>query len=171
MKNIKQEELPVPSWVSVDQESPLWNDHLEDSCQTLTEASQVFLQEFPLYRGKIEVSVLLTDDLHIQALNREYREKDQPTNVLSFPLEDLQKGTFLPKVPHILLGDMVFAFETILKESKAEEISFQDHLFHLCIHSFLHLLGFDHEADEDAEEMEALEIKMLKSVGIEMRKY
>ena len=92
-----------------------------------------------------EASVVLSDDFFIQTLNSDYRKKDSPTNVLSFPQE-------LP-----LLGDIVLAHETIAREADEQGKSFEEHLTHLSIHGTLHLLGYDHIDDDDAQEMEDLE--------------
>ncbi len=105
-----------------------------------------------------EASVVFCDDAFIQNLNRDYRDKDKPTNVLSFPQD------FTPKSP--MLGDSIFAFETIEREAVEQDKSFDDHLLHLSIHSTLHLLGYDHIEDDEAEEMETLEIKLLNELGV-----
>jgi probable rRNA maturation factor len=115
---------------------------------------------------KGEISVLLTDDASMQAINRDHRGQDKPTNVLSFPgLEaaDIQKtdGT----VP-FLLGDLVFAQETVEREALAADLSVHHHMVHLIVHGFLHLLGYDHELDSEAEAMEALETRILAKLDI-----
>jgi probable rRNA maturation factor len=102
-----------------------------------------------------ELSILFTDDAAIQRLNRDYRGKDKPTNVLSFP----QSGG-------PLLGDIVLAWETVNQEAGLAEKPLKAHMAHLIVHGFLHLLGYDHEADEEAEEMEALERAALRRMGI-----
>ena len=102
-----------------------------------------------------ELSLVLSDDAQIQALNKTYRNKDKPTNVLSFP----QSGQ--------LLGDIVLARETLAREAAEKAISFENHLTHLIIHGWLHLQGFDHLTDETAGEMEAIEIAALAMLGID----
>ena len=102
-----------------------------------------------------ELSVVFTDDEHIQALNFDYRNKDKPTNVLSFPQDGL------------LLGDIVLALETITREAAEKSISFEHHVTHLIIHGFLHLQGYDHQTETDAAEMEALEIAALAALNID----
>ena len=143
----------------------------------------------------IEVSIKLSDDNEVHVLNREWRDKDKPTNVLSFPaLEDdeLQnfrhprKGgspssdiTMFASVPEmdarlrgndeqmeLLLGDIILAYETCATEAADKGISIADHATHLVIHGMLHLLGHDHIDDEEAEAMEALEVKALASMGL-----
>ena len=102
-----------------------------------------------------ELSIALMDDLQMQALNTHYRNKDNPTNVLSFPASGL------------LLGDIVLSYETIAREAAAKSVSFGNHLAHLLIHGFLHLQGYDHQTEAEAAEMEALEISALATLGID----
>jgi len=108
-----------------------------------------------------EVSLLFTDDRKIQQLNREWRDQDKPTNVLSFAANEGDG----PATP--LLGDIIFAFETVNNEAKDQGKSFDHHLTHLIVHGFLHLLGYDHAEDNGAEIMEALEINVLRELGID----
>jgi probable rRNA maturation factor len=108
-----------------------------------------------------EVSVMLADDAQIQELNRTWRGKDKPTNVLSFPAPD-QPGTEGPR--H--LGDIALAYETLVRESEEESKALADHFAHLIVHGILHLLGYDHEDEAEAETMEALEVKALATLGI-----
>ena len=106
----------------------------------------------------------------MHALNREWREKDKPTNVLSFPMLDddeidaLLDGTY--NAPEIMLGDIILAYETCAAEAEEKQISVANHATHLVIHGMLHLLGHDHVGDEEAEAMEALEVKALASMGL-----
>jgi len=109
-----------------------------------------------------ELSILFTDDAAIRKLNAGWRGKDKPTNVLSFPAFDLAPGD----EPGPMLGDIVVAFETVARESQLEGKSFDDHLRHLLVHGFLHLLGYDHENDTDANEMEAAERAILADIGV-----
>ena len=106
-----------------------------------------------------EVSLAFIDDKKIQSLNNSYRKKDAPTNVLSFPGTDLDG--FRP-----LLGDVVLAYETVTKEAMNRGIELKDHVIHLLVHGFLHLQGYDHQTDAEAKTMEALEIRILKGLGI-----
>jgi probable rRNA maturation factor len=108
-----------------------------------------------------ELSVLLTDDAGVRELNRRWRGLAKPTNVLSFP----GSGPASPDgVRH--LGDIALAFETVAREADEAEKSLADHAAHLIVHGTLHLLGHDHEIDEEAEGMEALEIAALARLGI-----
>lgn len=117
------------------------------------------------FHQSAEVSVVLTSDKEIRKLNKMYRGKDKPTNVLSFPLIDFVEGGF--KDPNgEALGDIIIARETVQEEAKQQNKALQDHVTHLLVHGTLHLLGYDHEEDEQAEEMESLEIKILDGFGI-----
>jgi probable rRNA maturation factor len=124
------------------------------------------LQAACLEAGKIlfngaEVSLLFCDDVRIQELNRDWRSLDKPTNVLSFPAAPVER---LPSAP--LLGDIAIAFETVTKEASDEDKSLSDHTSHMIVHGFLHLLGYDHENEQEAEEMEDLERRALARLGI-----
>ena len=107
------------------------------------------------FEENAELSIAFVDDARIQELNKQFRDKDKPTNVLSFPMEG------------IMLGDIVLARETIEREAKTQGKMFEHHLTHLIIHGFLHLLGYDHMDDESAVEMEAIEIEALAQLGID----
>ena len=109
-----------------------------------------------------ELSVVLSNDEHVQILNRDWRQIDKPTNVLSFPTRDIEPG----EIPEMLLGDIILARETIAEEAVNFGISFADHLTHLVIHGFLHIFGYDHVEDKDAEVMERLERQCLRKINI-----
>lgn len=108
-----------------------------------------------------ELSLLLTDDRRIRTVNRDWRGFDKATNVLSFPAAPPERIAQSP-----LLGDIVIAYETVLREAEAESKSVSDHLRHLAIHGLLHLLGEDHETEAEARRMEALEIAALTRLGV-----
>lgn len=113
--------------------------------------------------GRVEVSILLADDATVQDLNRTWRGKDKPTNVLSFPAAShpLPDGAAVP------LGDVVLAYETLVRESAEQDKPLRNHLAHLLVHGTLHLVGQDHElGDAEAKAMEALEIAALATLGI-----
>ncbi|MCJ2013812.1 rRNA maturation RNase YbeY [Methylobacterium sp. J-076] len=113
--------------------------------------------------GPVEVSVLLADDGTVQDLNRTWRGKDKPTNVLSFPAAP-QPRHAEAATP---LGDVVLAYETMVRESAEQRKPLQNHLAHLLVHGTLHLVGQDHELGEaEAEAMEALEVAALATLGI-----
>jgi probable rRNA maturation factor len=117
-----------------------------------------------------EVAIVLTDDPGIRALNRQWRGKDEPTNVLSFPGprrgQPSAAGGQGEKGAPRLLGDIVIAYETTAREAKAEHKLFGHHLAHLVVHGFLHLAGYDHEADDQAAAMELLEIAVLARLKV-----
>ena len=109
-----------------------------------------------------ELSLVFTDDANIRTINAKWRHIDKATNVLSFPAFPIQPG----QRPGPILGDIVIARETVQRESQEENKSFDDHLSHLIVHGLLHLTGYDHQNDDEAEQMESLERKILASLGI-----
>jgi probable rRNA maturation factor len=116
-----------------------------------------------------ELAIVLTDDSAIRALNRDWRGKDQPTNVLSFPARNELAAAHpagRPAAQVRLLGDIVIAYETVAREAIAEQRPFGDHLAHLAVHGFLHLVGHDHAAEAEADTMEALEIAVLARLDV-----
>jgi probable rRNA maturation factor len=115
--------------------------------------------------GEAELAVMLTDDGGIRTLNNNWRGIDKPTNVLSFPA--LQPtGPSGPDDAPRMLGDIAIAYDTTRREADEEQKPFDHHLSHLAVHGFLHLIGYDHEKDDDAEAMEALEREILAQLGI-----
>ncbi len=110
-----------------------------------------------------EVSVVLTDDATVRALNRDYRNHDAPTNVLAFAQD---AATSDQKDGPVLLGDVVLAYETVRREASAQGKTLTDHTCHLVVHGVLHLLGFDHQTDAAAADMERREIAILAALGI-----
>ncbi|MEE9375367.1 MAG: rRNA maturation RNase YbeY [Rhizobiaceae bacterium] len=134
-------------------------DELQALSQNAIEAAIPHL-ETKLPEGA-EVSLLFTDDTQMQKLNKDWREQDKPTNVLSFSANE-GGGPITP-----LLGDIIFAFETVTREADEQNKLFEHHLTHLIIHGFLHLLGYDHIEDHEAEQMEGLETKILSNLKID----
>ncbi len=139
-------------------ESPLW-DSVPDAAATVRRA---IAAAAPRSTGNAELAVVLTDDEAIRTLNRHWRGRDAPTNVLSFPAPKTGAGPGAPK----LLGDIVIAFESMAREAEAEGKQLLHHLAHLAIHGFLHLLGYDHESDDEAETMERLERDSLARLDV-----
>jgi len=121
-----------------------------------------------LANPRLSASLLFADDAEVHALNREWRGKDKPTNVLSFPM--LERDDLLalsPEGPPELLGDIALALETCAREAADKGVPLEHHAAHLIIHGLLHLAGHDHvHSDEEAAAMEALEIKALALMGI-----
>lgn len=174
--------------VEVSVEGGGWEESLPDAeALALRAAEAALAAAAPLPDGGVppgpsELSVVLADDETVRDLNARYRGKDKPTNVLSFALhadgedafddpsgdgnaEDAEFVSPGPGAP-ILLGDVVLAFETVEREALEQGKPFRDHVSHLVIHGVLHLLGFDHIADPDAERMERLETEILAGLGI-----
>ncbi|SHI12414.1 probable rRNA maturation factor [Bradyrhizobium erythrophlei] len=115
--------------------------------------------------GEAELAVMLTDDAGIRTLNSNWRGIDKPTNVLSFPALP-PTGAGGPDDAPRMLGDIAIAYETTRREADDEQKPFDHHLSHLAVHGFLHLIGYDHETDNDAEAMETLEAEILAQLGI-----
>ena len=111
--------------------------------------------------GTLSLSVALLNDRAVRRLNRDFRGKDKPTNVLSFPADSLARSG-----RRLELGDIALALGVVRREAKAQGKAAADHLAHLMVHGVLHLLGYDHETDQDAATMEGLERKALAALGI-----
>jgi probable rRNA maturation factor len=145
-----------PPHIDIQVQSPLWNAQPLAE-QTIREAISAAAGALSTEGG--EVSILLIDDSEIARLNRDWRGIDKPTNVLSFPASRVGQGDKL-------LGDIVIAYETLERESTDESRDFLHHLAHLAVHGFLHLIGFDHETDAQAEEMEGLESRIMMRLNM-----
>ena len=115
---------------------------------------------FDLNKADSELLIRFVDKAEIQQLNRDYRHQDKTTNVLSFPSD-------LPiEIDELILGDVVICIDVVIDEAAQQKKQFNDHLMHMAIHGTLHLLGFDHIEDADAEKIEALEVKILEKINI-----
>lgn len=115
----------------------------------------------------VEISVLLTGDHKVRELNAEYRGKDKPTNVLSFPMADRQDlGRTTVAAPELLLGDIILARGVCEAEATDKGVTVEQHATHLIVHGTLHLLGYDHDDESEAADMEAREIRALGRLGI-----
>ena len=138
----------------------LLNNTTENKCPSI-EQFNTWVNTVIDYHGSFfQVSIAIVDKKTSQQLNNDYRQKDKPTNVLSFPLD-------LPDfVEEDLIGDLAICTDVLLEEALQQNKSIDDHWAHLTIHGTLHLLGYDHLDNKDAEEMESLEIKLLKSLNI-----
>jgi probable rRNA maturation factor len=156
--------------------SPLWTD--EPAIKTVLRRAIGEAASATASDG--ELAIVLADDEAVRTLNRDWRRKDQSTNVLSFPAARAKahgrrssacasKADKLPlrvpRAPHCL-GDIIIAYETAAREAKAEQKPLRHHVAHLAVHGFLHLVGYDHQADAQAEAMEALEIAVLARIGV-----
>jgi probable rRNA maturation factor len=133
-------------------ESPLWEKEPQ-AVPVVERAIAAAAQAIDAPLG--EVVVMLADDETVRSLNRDWRKVDKPTNVLSFPAGKT------PGIEPTMLGDIVIAYETLARECEQEDRVFLHHLAHLAVHGFLHLMGYDHQNDSDAEAMEQLETAIL----------
>lgn len=153
-------------------DEPAWETALPDVGARCREAARAAWQESaPNQRGLLQevtaACLLLTSDERIRALNRQFRGLDEPTDVLSFPAVEADVlAAAGAEGPPPELGDIVIALQTTLADATREGRPVSDHLSHLVIHGMLHLLGHDHQRDAEAEEMEALEARILASLGI-----
>lgn len=144
-----------------------WPDHAWEALAE--QAAAALAQVAPeLGNERLEASVLFTSDAEVHELNRDWRQRDKPTNVLSFPM--LERDDLLALAadgPPELLGDIALAHETCAREAVEKGVPLHHHAAHLLVHGLLHLAGHDHElGEEEAEAMEALEIKALALMGI-----
>jgi probable rRNA maturation factor len=138
---------------------------LQALCERVLGASANFLareEEQPFPDLPPELSLVFTDDASVRAVNAEWRGQDKPTNVLSFPAFPLVPG----RMPGPMLGDIILAYETLVREAGELDKPFDDHLTHLLVHGFLHLFGYDHLDVAEAETMEGLETRILATLGL-----
>ncbi|OLP59248.1 rRNA maturation RNase YbeY [Xaviernesmea oryzae] len=153
--------------IQLSRESEAWPEEeaLEMLAERVIDAAAAYLevaegQPFP--QNPSELSLVFTDDDSVRAINAEWRGQDKPTNVLSFPAFPVEPGD----EPGPMLGDIVLAQETIAREAADLGTPFEEHLSHLLVHGFLHLLGYDHIDPREAERMEALESRILIGLGL-----
>ncbi len=162
--------------------SPIWGDSQDwkDIAQNAVHAAIEYsaYKKFSEDKKTISISIKLSDNDEINALNKQYRNKDKPTNILSFPLIETQELDTLYNhqnstnpnniaIPEILLGDLILAYSICRDEANSKSISLADHFTHLIIHGVLHLIGYDHIIDNDANVMQSIEIKALKKLGLD----
>ena len=151
---------PVDLELDIAVEGGAWPDEavMEEWARRAFTAALATVSDRP--EGPLAISLLLTDDPGIRTLNRQWRAQDKATNVLAFP------APAHPAPGPRLLGDVALGYETVLREAEAEGKAFEAHVAHLLVHGALHLIGYDHELEGQAEIMEALEVKALASLGI-----
>ncbi len=149
--------------IEQDIEDPRWSPY---NLHLIESIAQYVINELNI-SSSLFIELHLVNDESIQKLNHEYRQKDKATNVLSFPAFDgnLDLSKLHQNIT-IGLGDIFLSFETIQKEREDKQISFENHCYHLFLHGLLHLLGFDHQTDEEANTMETIEIKILSHFNI-----
>ncbi|WP_260483529.1 rRNA maturation RNase YbeY [Sphingomicrobium flavum] len=151
-----------PEW---DSRGTQWEDIAEKAA--LAAVHQSAFTHIESAARPVEISLKLAKNDEVQALNAQWRGKDKPTNVLSFPMANASQLEAASEAgPALLLGDMILAFETCRDEADDKGIGFVDHATHLMVHGVLHLLGYDHMDDDEAEDMEAREIRALEMLGI-----
>jgi probable rRNA maturation factor len=142
-----------------------WGLHPEINLQAINDILKLTFMQFESFNNiQLSVAVLLTNDSRMRCLNNKYLHKNKPTNVLSFPqfaLDYRTLASFKSRQEIIFLGDVAFGHQTLVKEAKHFSISILEHFAHLLIHGTLHLLGFDHQQQDDAEVMESLEENIL----------
>jgi probable rRNA maturation factor len=151
--------------------SSKWDAYIEELESIIYKLCEACFNTLKLdsYVEHVELAILLGDDEFIQELNTRFRKKDAPTNVLSFPGEEIDykdPSSIKTMDGYILLGDIAFSYETIVKESIEQGKLFINHFQHMFVHGLLHLLGYDHIEDDDAKVMEQLEIAILNKFGI-----
>jgi probable rRNA maturation factor len=150
-------------WIAIDLAMPCasWRRALPGVAGLARQAAEAALARSRKRIGRAELSLVLADDATVRALNVRWRGRDSPTNVLAFASDE---PTAAGKP--VLLGDVVLAYETVATEARAQGKSLADHFRHLVIHGVLHLLGYDHIAAAPAKRMEALETRILASLGV-----
>jgi probable rRNA maturation factor len=136
-----------------------WNE--EEVRPIAMECAKAVFSAVGLSKNNVEICLLFADDEEVRILNKTYRGIDKPTNVLSFPMESP-----LDSDDYYILGSIALAFETIKRESLEQKKSFHDHLKHLVVHSLLHLFRYDHANENEAEQMEMLEVAILKKMNV-----
>ena len=149
--------------IDVSLQTPQWETAIADIETLCVSVITTTLKKTLINHPKGEVSLVLADDAFIQTLNAQYRGKDKPTNVLSFPLTTLDD---LTHSDYLALGDIIIAYETIAREAQDQNKPLRHHVTHMLVHGCLHLLHYDHETPEDAETMENIEIEILRLMNI-----
>lgn len=157
--------------VEIAKELDEWDNYPEIDELLFSEIASMVLSRYQNFSvvKEFELSILLAGNKQMQSLNSKFRKKDKATNVLSFPDVEIDWRKiveFTPDNDYMYLGDIAFGYEVIALEAKNKLISFQDHFKHLVIHAILHLIGYDHIKDDDAEAMESIEIEILEAISI-----
>jgi probable rRNA maturation factor len=161
VRSIERSEIGVSEkmepLIDIEIEEDGWLEVLPDSHAVVETGITAALRALE-FKDQVDIVVLLCNDAEMKALNKEYRQKNAPTNVLSFPA---------PRMPGIAhLGDIALGLETCIREANEQKKTLKNHVLHLSVHGALHLLGYDHMNDEEAEEMEDLERDILKSLNV-----
>ena len=149
--------------VVVDLRCSAWCDLVPDAQKRCLSAAVAAFDAAGAISSGTEISVVLADDAFIQSLNKSWRKQDRPTNVLAFPCDDVGHSNDAIR----LLGDIVIAYGVVQREALEEGNSIGNHLAHMVVHGTLHLLGYDHVVDDEAEQMEGFETVALAALGID----
>ncbi len=150
--------------LTVIKEDAGWTADLPRAKKLADAAFAAVVQAEKLSRKRFTVDLTLSNNRTVKKLNRDWRSKDKPTNVLSFPMETLDRP--VPRGYVRQLGDIILARETLKREAREQGKPLADHYQHLVVHGLLHLLGYDHMTDDEAEEMEAREVRILARLGV-----
>ncbi len=162
MLEIPSQEEPI---LAIDIAYSGWQGVVEASKEQIAEAVRLVIERISHYPVQYELSIVFANDETVQKLNRDYRHKDQPTNILSFP--QIDRFSDVRDMPSpVMLGDLVLSWETISFEAVSQEKVLIHHVLHLVVHGVMHLLGFDHMTELEADEMEKIEIDILKQLHI-----
>jgi probable rRNA maturation factor len=149
--------------IDIDVQDARWLAAVRTARALCRRAARAALANVPRHsKTDVALAIALTDDAAVRALNRTFRGKDEPTNVLSFPADARATPPGTPR----FLGDIVLARQTVVREAREQGKSLAHHLTHLVVHGALHLLGYDHEIDAEATRMEALEVRILAGLGV-----
>lgn len=147
-------------------DDPLWRQSVRGAASLCETTILEVLAAEKLARRKLAVTLSLSNDAAVKVLNRQWRGKNKPTNVLSFPFDEEGFGIPVPKGMPEPLGDIIIARETVLREAESEGKTNRHHLMHLVVHGMLHLLGYDHMTPDEAEEMEQREREILARLKV-----
>lgn len=172
MKKEAKKSMAMSNLLNVIIDDEIWPENIIKKAEKVFAAAIEYLQKNNLGKeiafGKpIVVNLSLSNNETVQKLNAEFRGMDKPTNVLSFA--NIDSECFfddIKKSDQVEMGDIIIAFETLQNEAQQKHISLEDHFAHLLVHGILHLFGYDHQEDEEAEEMEQFEIKILQQLNI-----
>ena len=150
--------------IDISLEDDRWSDAIELYDDLTSDIVRISLEHLKLNISHIEISIVLANDDFVQDLNKTYRGKDKPTNVLSFPQSEPEE--IMPMLPYLCMGDIILSLDTLQKEIKEQKKTLKDHYTHMLVHGILHLLHYDHITNDEALIMEGLEISILDKMSI-----
>ena len=158
--------MPERSSLHLERAILLWR-RVRGLSSRLTRATNATLAHLPLGVARVEFTLLLTSDVAVRRLNRDFRGMDKATNVLSFPQVARRQLSKIGKTKEpVYIGDIAIAYQYVVKDAKAEGKDLKDHVTHLLIHGLLHLFGYDHQTTATAVRMERLETKIMAELGL-----